>query len=303
MQRVYDLRKNTKLPPILREVLSPDLWDAVDRCPAPRAEELRIHLNRRASVTEGGRNYLLPVICNEAEMERLLRTLSNGSLYAHSQSIMQGYLTYAGGIRVGVCGCAATEQGRVIGVGSVTGLILRLPHPPRICTEPLRDQLSALRKGQGLLLYSPPGGGKTTLLRCLAAQLSRGEEGLRTVAVDPREELAPWLEGEELLLDVLTGYPTELGIEIAVRTLGAQLVICDEIGNPREACAVLNAANCGVPLVATTHASSLSELLRRPSLLRLHRAQVFAAYVGLKRERGGLHYRIACWEEAERLVT
>ena len=126
---------------------------------------------------------------------------------------------------------------------------------------------------------------------------------MRTVVVDTREELGFTLDGKSLLLDVLIGYPRQIGIEIAVRSLGAQLIVCDEIGGPHDARAILSAANCGVPLIATAHASTAEELLRRPSIKLLHNAGVFGSYVGLARHpHGGFSYRFTDHPDACKLI-
>ncbi len=297
MRSVQQTRPPTLLPRQLESLLPLQLRERIRCCGAPRAEELRLHRDREATVTCSGRNYRTHTVLSEQEMNTVLQKMCGGSLYAYSQSISQGYVTLEGGIRVGVCGTAALSESGVIGVSSITGLMIRIPNPVSISPEPILSLLREQGRESGILIYSPPGVGKTTLLRAVARQAASPETGIRTVVVDTREELSPMLGGEELLLDVLVGYPRQLGIEIAVRTMGASLVICDEIGGMADAHAILHAANCGVPLLATAHAGDAAELLRRPSLQLLHRAGVFGSYVGISRRGGELCYTVSKREE------
>ena len=135
----------------------------------------------------------------------------------------------------------------------------------------------------GVLIYSPPGVGKTTLLRSLAVMLSSGKEARRVSVIDTRGELAYSLSAPTLCVDLLSGYPKHVGLLLASRTLGPEVMICDEIGSRAEAEAICEAHNCGVPLIATAHASSVRELLGRAGMGLLHRAGTFGAYVGIKR--------------------
>jgi stage III sporulation protein AA len=122
--------------------------------------------------------------------------------------------------------------------------------------------------------------------------LGGGDEPWRVAVVDSRGELGMGLEDPALTVDILTGYPRAKGVEIAARTMNPQLIVCDELGDPREAEAILALQNCGIPFLASAHAGSTEELLRREGLLRLHRGRVFGLYVGLRRQGG----RMSCTE-------
>lgn len=303
MQNIHTSHAPLSLPPQLTALLPAQLCDAVRRCGAPNAEELRLHCGRTCTVTARGRNYDTGVVLTEVQMRELLKKMCGGSLYAFSQTINRGYLTLSGGIRVGICGTAATEDGRVIGVSEVTGLIIRIPHAVSVDVSPVTARLCGIQAPGGVLVFAPPGVGKTTLLRAVAEEIASPAYARRTVVVDTRRELGCTLNGKDLTLDILVGYPREIGIEIAVRSLGAQLVICDEIGSAEDARAILAAANCGVPLLASAHASVLTELLCRPAIRELHRARVFGTYVGLERDTGGFRYRFYQASDADRLLS
>lgn len=296
-----------RFPPSLAGVFPARLSEALLACRVDgypvrleRVEELRLRAGRQASLTVGGRNYMLPVRLERSELWDMLVRMCGGSLYAYSHEINQGFLTLSGGVRVGVAGRASVEGGRVIGVREITGLCIRIPHRHGHGGEEIFRLLRSFSFTRGVLIYAPPGVGKTTLLRGVAARLAGGVPPLRTVVIDTRGELSFEGDGESLCLDVLSGYPRPLGVEIAARTLNAQVMVCDEIGDVDEAMALASVQNCGVPLVATAHAGSVAELLRRSGLRLLHKAALFGAYVGIRRDGcGGFLYDVTDWEAAE----
>lgn len=272
-------------------------------------EEIRLRAGRYAGITAGGRNLTANAILTVAELTAILTHMCGGSLYAYSQTINQGYVTLPSGIRVGVAGRAVCEEGHIIGICEITGLCIRLPHRfgrmgGTVCRL-LRSMAAEGGSPQGVLIYAPPGEGKTTLLRAVTAGMAGadGEPPLRTVVVDTRGELSFETDGQGLCLDILQGYPRACGVEIATRTLSAQLIVCDEIGDVEEAMALISAHHGGVPLVATAHAGTPEELLRRTGIRLLHEAHLFGAYVGIRRDgQGDFTYRITPRVDAERMA-
>lgn len=295
--------RRTYLPPILLRMLPERLITELyaDHMPE-HIEEIRLHAGRCASVVAGGRNLLLRTVLSAQEMTATLTRMCGGSLYSHAPTIAEGYLTLEGGVRVGVCGRAACEGGEVIGVYDVSGLCIRIPAHFSVSGREICRLLQKFRYNKGVLIYSPPGVGKTTLLRGVALSLASGEDPRRVVVIDTRAEM-PFLQtGPALCLDVLVGYPRRLGVEIACRTMNAQVMICDEIGDYDEALALASVQNCGVPLVASAHASSVEELLCRTGLRLLHDCKMFGAYVGICRAGEGFSYQVTDWESADACI-
>lgn len=262
-------------------------------------EEIRLRLGRASSLTLGGRNAVLRTVLTKEEIDRFFSVICEGSLYAHSETINNGYITLDGGIRVGICGRASTSGGKILGIYDVSSLNIRIPHPIKRVGEPICRLLRESAGRRGVLVYSPPGEGKTTLLRGVCESMAGGISPWRVAVIDTRGELSFSLSGEGLCLDILSGYPRGIGIEIATRTMNSQLIVCDEIGDEREAEAIMAAQNCGVPFLATAHADTVGELLRRSAIAKLHAARVFGYYVGIKRRGGDFHYTFTEWEDAD----
>ena len=299
-QEEAGIERRTYLPPTLLRTLPERLISELYAGHLPEhIEEIRLHTGRCASVVANGRNLLLRTVLSAQEMTATLTRMCGGSLYSHAPTIAEGYLTLDGGVRVGVCGRAACEQGEVIGVYDVSGRCIRIPAHFAASGREICNLMQKFRYTKGVLIYSPPGVGKTTLLRGVACALASGENPLRVVVIDTRGEM-PFLQtGASLCLDVLVGYPRRLGVEIACRTMNAQVMICDEIGDYTEALSLASVQNCGVPLVASAHASSVEELLCRTGLRLLHDCKMFGAYVGISRKEGGFSYHITDWESAD----
>lgn len=254
-------------------------------------EEIRLRSNRYVCVTHANANYRLNTICTKEVLDGIFKRLCSDSVYAHKETIKNGYISIQNGIRIGVCGKATLEDDSILGITDISSLCIRLPHVHPDIGNELFSLFKKLTPGRGMLIYSPPGEGKTTILRALTQKLSGGGAPYRVVVVDSRGELGFALQQKDLCVDILLGYTKEKGIEIATRTMSAQVIVCDEIGSDYEAEAIINAYHCGVPLIASVHAVDYEELLCKPSIGYLIRSGAFGALVRIRRCEKAFEYK------------
>lgn len=268
---------------ILR-ILPPELADEISEisCRFP-VEEIRVRTGKNSFLSCGGENIRLTYTASAEDVERLVSRLCKDSLYAHAETINKGYIVFDGGVRVGVCGRANCVNGRIVGVSDICSVVIRIPHRVKIDVGFVRRIIENCGMSRGVLVFSPPSVGKTSFLRETARLFASGDNPRRVCVVDTRGELAYSLGSESACLDLLSGYPKPEGIRIAALTLGAEIIICDEIGSPEETEAILDIHGGGVPLIASAHAADMDDLLSRQGISRLDRAGIFEAYIRLER--------------------
>jgi len=158
------------------------------------------------------------------------------------------------------------------------------------------------RSGGGLLLFSPPGAGKTSALRKLAYYIGTGSSLKRTVVVDERREFIPE-DYTNACVDILKGYKKSKGIEIAVRTLGAEVIIVDEIGTDAEADAIRSAGMGGVTVIAACHGGSLAEIMSRSGISRLITDGFFDTAVRLYKKGAAFMKEVTSLKELARDIV
>ena len=140
-----------------------------------------------------------------------------------------------------------------------------------------------------MLLVSPPGCGKTTLLRDAVRLLS--EAGIAVGVADERSELAACEHGvPQMQLGanafVMDGCEKTRALRMLLRAMSPQVLVSDEIGNAQDAEALLDAQRCGIKVLCSAHGASYAEVQARSCVRQLLRESVFDRVLLLGREPG-----------------
>ena len=271
-----------------------------------RVEELRLRVRQPlTALTSEGELSVAPADRNALvlgdDLEQMVAGVTEFSRYASAEALRQGYLPVRGGFRLGVCGTAVLRDGAVCNVKDISSLALRIVRERIGLGADIAPKLfDASGRFQSTLILSPPGGGKTTLLRDLIRCLSLGSEerrALRVAVIDERSELAVTYQGRPQTelgnhTDVLDGCPKALGIPMVLRAMAPQVIAVDEITAAEDIAAMCAAANCGVGLLATIHAANVQELTRKPLWRELLSAEVFSRAVVIGSDGGARTYEV-----------
>lgn len=234
------------------------------------------------------------------ELRMILNYLMENSMYACEQELKHGYFTAASGCRVGVCGKISEGAHGIENMANVGSVCIRIPRQVHGCVDDLYQKLFS-ESIDSFLIISPPGLGKTTLLRELIRRIS--DSGHNVALADERREIAACVQGIPGLdvgkcTDVMDGCKKDKAISMLLRSCTPELIAVDEIGTRPEADAIMDAARSGVKTAATAHASCIEEAARRSAIKDLIQNGIFQFCIELGPDIGKIK-RILKWSEGE----
>lgn len=255
------------LPPWLRqEVEVPGREDV---------QELRLRLGSPPEIVTGKTWLCLDRPVSREDLTYCINTASRYSPWS-AATMAEGYITAPGGHRIGICGEGVCKEGSVTGIRDVTSLCIRVARDFPGIGKVVLDLTGSV------LILGAPGWGKTTLLRDMARQIGETES---ISVVDERRELFPEDFSRGKRMDVLTGCPKGKGIDMVLRAMGPSWIAMDEITEEGDCLSLIQAANCGVRLLATAHGASVSDFRRRPVYQTLLEQKIFDHLVVLRRDK------------------
>ncbi len=238
--------------------------NSMDRYTREAIEEVRVYKGKEIQVFAAGKRLSLSGKIEGNDISNLLNNLMKFSYYAYEDDLAKGFITIDGGHRVGICGKAVVEKGRVTLIREVSSLNIRYSKEVIGCSDSLTHLLiNSDRSLNSMLIVSPPGCGKTTLLRDIGRNISM--KGYKVGICDERSEIAGMYNGCSsyhfgTMVDVLDGCPKAEGMLMMIRAMSPQVIITDEVGKKEDVAAIKACANSGVRVITSVHGSDVNDL-------------------------------------------
>jgi len=257
-------------------------------------EEIRIRTNRPLEIAFREEVRFSNEVVTAEEAEQFLGKISQFSFYMLDEQLRRGYITVAGGHRIGLAGKVVLDAGQVKGLRGISSFNIRIAREQIGVAERLVPYLYK-KNWLSTLIVGAPQTGKTTYLRDLARFISQGNLNHRIAAkkvgiVDERSEIAGCVNGIPQMtfghrVDVLDACPKAEGMMMMIRSMSPDVLVVDEIGRAEDVQAIMEAVNAGIALIISVHGNDFNEILRRPSIKSIIENGNFKRIIELQRQK------------------
>lgn len=244
-------------------------------------QEIRIRVGRPILLKLRQADILIEYVVTQTEVLHTLERLCENSIYAYKNQICAGFITVKGGHRVGVTGTAVMEYDKVINMKYITSLNFRIAREVINCSNKILGQMID-RENNNIyttLIVSPPGKGKTTILRDAIRKISNGIQeldfkGKTCGVVDERGEIAAIYQGIPqndigIRTDVIENVTKAKGMKMLIRSMAPEIIACDEIGTKEDVEAIGEAISAGVKGIFTMHGKTMNDIKLNKEVYKL----------------------------------
>lgn len=223
--------------------------------------EITLRSGKNVVIKCGNSYRTVGYITSSEEVSECFRKICDMSVYAYLDELRSGFITIDGGHRVGICGTTVLRDGEIYNIKNISSLNIRIAREAKGCADKLCFDI------KNLLIISPPGCGKTTLLRDLCRKLGRVK---KVSVIDERGEIAgmhnsmPCFDIGDMT-DVMSLCDKRYGIETMLRSMSPDYIVTDEIAE-KDCGAIRRAVSCGVNIIASAHGDSIDSTVERISI-------------------------------------
>ena len=245
-------------------------------------EEIRIRNNRPIFLKIGQSEQQVNYIINTNDVLEILQKICDNSIYTYQNQICNGYITIKGGHRIGITGNIVIKDGQVTNISHIYSLNFRIARQVIDCSNKILESVLDLKNNTvfNTIIISPPGRGKTTILRDLIRKISDGIpeisfNGINVGVVDERGEIAAMYKGIPQndigrRTDILDNIPKDIGMKMLIRSMNPKVIVADEIGSTKDIEAIKYAICSGVKGVFTAHGNGVKDIINNPILNELY---------------------------------
>lgn len=255
-----------------------------------KLQEIRLRVGMPLILLYDNHEYLVDKkIVSREEINETVEYVCNYSVYAYEEELRQGFVTVQGGHRVGFAGKIVCENDRVKSIKNISFINVRLAHEVIGAANVILPYVYDKGFPMHTLIISPPGCGKTTILRDLVRSVSEGNayaKGMTVGVVDERSEIAACYMGIPqnkigMRTDVLDCCPKEKGMIMLIRSMSPKVIAVDEIGQSKDIEALKYVAGCGCKLFVTVHGTRLEDIKSKPFLQDTVKDEIWERYIVL----------------------
>lgn len=232
------------------------------------SQEIRVRVGQPICIRSYNSEVFVPYIIKPGDILKILENFANNSIYSVQNEINAGFLTIKGGHRVGITGTCIFENNTIKNIKYISSLNIRVAREVKDCSIKILEYIIDNKKFNNTLILSPPGCGKTTIIRDMIRQLSNGNDfcdSHNIGLVDERSEIAAMYKGVPQndigkRTDVMNNCYKNIGMKLLIRSMGPQIVATDEIGGKKDEEAMFEAVYSGVKLLLTAHGEDLKDV-------------------------------------------